>query len=92
MNFDIANAIRDRRRLHFIYHGKPRLVEPQCYGIGHKGTELLRVHLIEGGDQPEPLFDVSKMSGLAVLGECFSVPGPHYKKNDSAFRTIFRQL
>jgi hypothetical protein len=92
LNSDIANAIRDRRRLRFTYHGKPRLVEPQCYGIGHKGTELLRVHLIEGGNQPEPWFDVSKMDDLVVLGEGFSSPGPHYKRDDSAFREIFRQL
>ena len=92
MNLDIDNAIRDRRRLRFTYHGKPRLAEPQSYGIGHRGTELLRVHLSEGGDQPEPLFDVAKMTDLVVLGDRVSAPGPHYRKNDSAFRTIFREL
>jgi len=92
MDHDMANAIRDRRRLRLVYHGKPRLVEPQCYGIGHKGTELLRAHQLEGGVQPEPLFDISKMDGLTVLDERFNDAGPNYTKNDSAFRTIFRQL
>jgi hypothetical protein len=32
------------------------------------------------------------MDDLVVLGEGFSSPGPHYKRDDSAFREIFRQL
>lgn len=91
MDSDIANAIRDRRRLRFVYHGKPRLAEPQCYGIGNLGTELVRVHQLEGGTEREPLFKVREMEGLVVLEERFDTPGPH-KRNDSAFRTIFRQL
>ena len=92
MNHDIDTAIRDRRRLRFIYHGKRRLVEPQCHGIGTRGTELLRAHQIEGGEQPEPLFDVGQMEGLILLDDRFEHPGPHYRRNDSAFRTIYRQL
>ena len=92
MNHDIDTAIRDRRRLRFIYHGKRRLVEPQCHGIGTRGTELLSAHQIEGGEQPEPLFDVGQMEGLILLDDRFEHPGPHYRRNDSAFRTIYRQL
>lgn len=92
MNQIIVDAIRERRRLCFTYHGKTRLVEPQCYGMGSKGTELLRVHQIAGGPQREPLFDVSKMSGLTALDEFFSRPGPNYKRNDSSMATIFCQL
>ncbi len=92
MNQIIVDAIRKKRRLRFTYSGKRRIVEPQCYGIGIKGTELLRVHQIQGGTQPEPLFDVSKIEGLVVLDEAFTQPGPNYKKNDSAMTTIFCQL
>jgi hypothetical protein len=92
MNEIIVDAIRNRRRLRFTYHGKARLGEPQCYGIGVKGTELLRIHQIRGGAQREPLFDVSKMEDLIVLDESFTKPGPNYKKNDSAMKTIFCQL
>jgi predicted DNA-binding transcriptional regulator YafY len=88
----IDRAIHEKHRLRFTYHGTPRLVEPQCHGIGHRGTELLRAHQLEGGTQAEPLFDVSKISGLQVLDECFEKPGPNYKRDDSAMREIFAQL
>lgn len=88
----IVAAIGARRRLRFVYNGKWRLVEPQCYGIGAKGTELLRVHQLHGGSEREPLFDVARISEPTVLDETFSVPGPNYKKDDSAMVTIFCQL
>ncbi|RZL11253.1 MAG: hypothetical protein EOP40_03425 [Rubrivivax sp.] len=92
MNPLIVDAIRHKRRLRFTYHGKLRLVEPQCYGIGTKGTELLRAHQLQGGSQREPLFDVAKVAGLQVLDETFTRPGPNYTRNDSAMTRIFCQL
>jgi hypothetical protein len=92
MNSILVEAIRNKRRLRFSYSGKMRLVEPQCYGIGTRGTELLRVHQVQGGSQREPLFDVSKIEGLSALDEFFTRPCPNYKKNDSALKTIFAQL
>lgn len=92
MNPTLVQAIEQRRRLRFLYNGRVRLVEPQCYGIGTKGTELLRVHQLQGGREPEPLFDVSKMKQLDVLDETFQRPGPNYRKDDSAMKTIFAQL
>ena len=88
----LVSAIEQRRRLRFVYNRKARLVEPQCYGIGTKGTELLRVHQLRGGRQREPLFDVARISGLEVLDQVFERPGPSYKKDDSAMKTIFAQL
>jgi hypothetical protein len=92
VNRTIVQAINERRRLRFTYNGRERTVEPQCYGIGSRGTELLRGYQLAGGSQPEPLFDVSKISGLSLLDERFGAPGPHYKKNDSAMARIFAQL
>jgi hypothetical protein len=83
MNAIIVRAIREKRRLRFTYNGKTRLVEPQCYGLGAKGTELLRGHQIEGGSEKEPLFNVSKIERLIALDETFDRPGPNYKRNDS---------
>lgn len=92
MNEVIVDSIRKRRRLRFTHNGKTRIAEPQCYGMGVKGTELLRVHQIQGGTQREPLFDVAKIEDLVALPEVFTKPGPNYKKNDSAMQTIFCQL
>ena len=92
MNELLVAAITQKRRLRFLYNGKARFVEPQCYGIGTKGTELLRVHQLQGGQQREPLFDVSSIADLEVLSEVFDRPGPNYKRGDSAMKTIFAQL
>lgn len=92
MNPVIARSIQERRRLRFSYNGRTRLVEPQCYGMGTKGTELLRAHQLEGGSEREPLFDVSRMTDLVLLDEIFTKPGPHYKRDDSAMKIIFCQL
>ncbi|MDQ2734537.1 MAG: WYL domain-containing protein [Pseudomonadota bacterium] len=88
----IVQAIREKRRLRFTYNGVARLAEPQRYGQGKKGTELLRVHQLTGASQSKPLFDVSKMKNLAATDDFFARPGPNYKKNDSAMRVIFCQL
>jgi hypothetical protein len=91
-NTILIDAIHEKRRLVFDYNGKRRRVEPQCYGIGRRGTELLRVHQLQGGQEPEPLFDVLKIQNLEVLDEHFHNPGPNYKENDSSMTTIFAQL
>jgi hypothetical protein len=92
MNRTIVDAINSKRRLSFTYNGKRRIVEPQCYGTGTQGTALLRAHQIEGGQQPEPLFDVSKIRDLVALDQHFTRPGPNYKRNDSAMKIVFAQL
>jgi hypothetical protein len=88
----LVEAINTKRRVSFVYNEKRRIAEPQCYGIGTKGTELLRVHQLQGGTEREPLFDVSKIKELEVLDDTFSKPGPNYKRNDSAMKIIFAQL
>jgi hypothetical protein len=92
VNRVIVESISSKRRISFTYNGKRRIAEPQCYGMGTRGTELLRVHQIQGGVQPEPLFDVAKISDLVVLDEHFTQPGPNYKRNDSAMKLVFAQL
>jgi predicted DNA-binding transcriptional regulator YafY len=92
MNHVLVRAIEQKQRLRFSYNGRTRVVEPQCYGIGTRGTELLRAHQLSGGQEREPLFDVSRIVDLQALDELFVRPGPHYKKDDSAMRTIFSQL
>jgi len=38
------------------------------------------------------LFDVSKIEELGLLDETFDVPGPDYKRDDTAMVTIYNQL
>jgi hypothetical protein len=86
-------AIRGRRRISFVYHGRERVAEPQCYGISTAGKEALRVFLIQGrSGQPEPLFTVAEMEGLKLLQQTFAKPGPNYKQGDSAMKHIFCEL
>jgi hypothetical protein len=86
-------AIHGRRRISFVYHGRERVAEPQCYGISTAGKEALRVFLIEGrSGQLEPLFTVAEMKDLTVLDKTFTRPGPKYKKGDSAMQHIFCEL
>lgn len=92
MHEKLLLAIRDRNRIQFYYNGKLRVGEPQCYGVGKKGTVLLRVYVLTGSSQPEPLFDVSKIQDLTLLDERFVKPGPNYKKGDSAMRSIYAEL
>ncbi len=87
MNQTLVTAIAQKRRLRFFYNGRTRLVEPQCYGIGSRGSELLRAHQLQGGQEREPLFNVSKIADLQVLDEVLVCPGPNYKKDDSAMQS-----
>jgi len=88
----IDQAIRETRPLRFVYHGSLRVVEPQCHGRGHRGTELLRGRQINGGEPSERLFDVAQMSDLTMLGGHFDGPGHNYRRNDSAMAEVFCQL
>lgn len=92
MNELLLTAIRKKRRIHFVYHDKDRIGEPQCYGISTAGKEVVRVFQISGGSQQEPLFEVSKIEQLFVSNEAFQEPGPNYKQGDSAMSVIFAEL
>ena len=88
----IDQAIRERRPVRFVYHGSLRVVEPQCHGRGHRGTELLRGRQINGGEPSERLFDVAGIADLALLEGHFDGPGPHDRRDDSAMAEVFCQL
>ena len=88
----LARAIRERRVVTFGYSGRERTVEPQCLGVGRKGTSLLRGHQTAGGTAAEPLFDVDKIERLEVLERTFERPGPSYTRDDSAMARIVEQL
>jgi hypothetical protein len=88
----LCDAIRNKKRVSFIYHEKERIGEPQCCGISTADHEAVRMYLIKGGSRPEQLFNVSQIKSLEILQEHFSKPGPNYKKNDSAMKEVYCQL
>jgi len=88
----LIDAIKTMRRVAFTYHGRRRTAEPQCLGFTFTDAETLRGYLPKGGKIPEPLFTIAKMSDVVVLDEHFTRPGPHYKKGDSAMKTILAEL
>ena len=87
-----CSAITNRQRVSFRYHDKERIGEPQCCGISTTGKEVVRIHLVKGGQRPEQLFDIAQIKSLQIMNEYFSSPGPNYKHNDSAMKEIFCQL
>jgi hypothetical protein len=96
MDKEIREAIVRRRKLKFMYDGKPRLVEPHDYGI-HAGVIKLLAFQV-GGESSGKLpgwrtFIVSKMSGPGPTGEQFSGPrpvtGPHMEW-DELFASVSR--
>jgi Fic family protein len=88
-----CDAIKNKQRIRFEYNGKTRVVEPQCYGIGTTGTELLRGYELSGNSKnAEKLYDLSKASSLELINEHFTSPAPNYRKSDSSMKTIFCEL
>jgi hypothetical protein len=90
----ICEAIKNKQRIQFEYHGKIRIAEPQCCGISTAGKEVFRAYLLHGGSRPEQLFELGKVKSLRLLDQYFAKPGPNYKKDDSAMKpgSIFCQL
>jgi hypothetical protein len=93
----IAVAIRDRKRLSFVYSGHPRIVEPHTFGIDKRGDELLCGYQAGGSSTSgKPVgwkfFHIANISNLRVASEYFAAPRPEYQRNDGAFATILAQL
>lgn len=93
----ICNAIKNNRRLRFLYDGYARVVEPHTYGVDTKGHKALRAYQVSGGsDSGEhsgwKLFHAQDMHGVQTLEDGFLNPRPGYKREDSAFSRIECQL
>jgi WYL domain len=92
----ILTAIHGRRQLRFRYHGKPRIVEPQDYGI-QKGVVHLFTYQIGGESSSSRLpdwrkFAVQGMSNVELLKETFpgsrSVPSQRHQEWDVLFARV----
>jgi hypothetical protein len=89
---NICNAIKNRQQIEFLYHEKYRKGNPQCYGLTKTGKPAVRVHLMVGGDRPEQLFTLDKISNFKILSSTFKSAGPNYRKGDSELPHIFCDL
>lgn len=92
----IEEAIHGRRRLAFVYRGKPRLVEPHTYGEDRHGR-LVLVGVQVGGEASDALpawrgFHVAAIRHLVLLDDAFRGPRDGYRRDDGAFTKIYAQL
>lgn len=97
INMQIKNAIQNKQLLSFIYDGYPRVVEPHTYGLDKKGHPALRAYQIRGGSDSNEyigwkIFHVDEIRNLSVLQEHFTHARLEYKRNDSAFTSVYAQL
>lgn len=92
----ILTAIHEKRLLRFSYHGKPRIVEPQDYGI-QKGIVNLFTYQISGESSSSRLpdwrkFAVQGMSNVELLDQNFpgsrSVPSQKHQEWDVLFARV----
>jgi hypothetical protein len=92
----ILAAIRNKRMLRFLYHGKTRIVEPQDYGI-QKNTVHLFTYQTGGESSSGPLpewrkFAVAAISKLELLEQAFpgsrAVPEHRHQTWDVLFARV----
>ena len=92
----LRTAISERKRIRFIYQGKPRTAEPHDYGI-QKGLVRLFCYQIGGESRSGPLpdwrlIDVPGMSNLEILKETFAgsrpIPSGKHQKWDEVFARV----
>jgi hypothetical protein len=92
----ILTAIHEKCLLRFSYHGKPRIVEPQDYGI-QKGLVYLFTYQIGGESSSSRLpdwrkFAVQSMSDVELLNQNFpgsrSVPSQRHQEWDVLFARV----
>jgi hypothetical protein len=96
----IRHAIRAHMLLEFDYHGEHRIVAPYCYGITHRGAEMLRAVQLrrpnstskKGGFGFGKLWRRTEMENISVTREPFVPDDPDYNPNDSAFAQILYRV
>ena len=89
----LCEAIRQRKRLQFRYHGLDRVVEPYCHGVSTRGAEVLRGVQVggrssSGGYGFGKLWTVAEMDDLRLMTETFTADDPHYNPDDRGMKSI----
>lgn len=91
-------AIDDKVVLQLDYSGWTRLVEVHTVGVSSAGNPIIRAYQLTGGAESGQhagwkLFDLDKIPETYKITDIPSeAPRPGYKKGDSAFLDIFREV
>jgi hypothetical protein len=89
-----CEAIRRRALLEFQYKGHLRIVQPYCYGVSARDTDVLRAVQVRGSSASHgfgfgKLWNVAEVREPRILDETFTPDDPHYNPDDSAMKHIY---
>jgi hypothetical protein len=91
----IVQAIRERRKLQFIYHGKMRLVDPHVFGVSTKNHEVI-LSWQTGGSSSKPhdlpnwrMFETHEIHGLQMTNINFVPQSQHHNPFHSDIHTTY---
>jgi hypothetical protein len=93
----ITQAIKERRKLHFTYHGKSRVVDPHVFGISTKGNKVVLCWQTGGfyskNDLPNwRMFETHEIQGLRIGNECFTPQLKRHNKYESNIQTVYATI
>lgn len=94
---DICRAIRERRLLKFDYNGQSRVVQPYCYGVSTRDSEVLRAVQVGGTSSSGrfgfgKLWTVAQMTAVRLSDETFAPDDPNYNPDDSAMKRVICRI
>lgn len=88
----IAESIRERRSVVFVYDGSRRTAEPHIIGYSSSGKLMLSAFQTSGGSGVHfRSFDVMQISNLSISTP-FEGPRRGYNRGDKTFLRVIAQL
>ena len=94
-NEQIKQAIREKRKLQFIYQNKNRVVDPHVFGVTAKNNEVILCWQT-GGSSSRPndlpnwrMFETNKISQLQILNENFIPQSHRHNAFESDIKTVY---
>jgi hypothetical protein len=89
----ICRAIRERKLLDVVYHGRQRWVAPHILGIDTAGTEILSCYQVAGdaagGEQRGWKSLKTRELTVRQISSMHFHPRPEYRSNDRAMVTVY---
>ena len=90
----ITQAIKERHKLLFTYHGKNRVADPHVFGISTKGNEVVLCWQTGGHSSKNDLpnwrmFETHEIQGLRIGDEHFTPQPKRHNTFESDIRTVY---